>query len=47
MVRATDPVNFQPAIGYKTRYGLVQNPFTSLAVGQNVYYRKAKITNLR
>ena len=47
MVRATDPVNFQPAIGYKTRYGLVQNPFTSLAAGQNVYYRKAKITNLR
>lgn len=47
MVRATDPVNFQPAIGYKTRYGLVQNPFTSLAAGQNVYYRKARILNLR
>lgn len=47
MVRATDPKNFQPAIGYKTRYGLVQNPFTSLAAGQNTYYRKAEVLNLR
>lgn len=47
MVRATDPVNFQPAIGYKTRFGLVENPFTTLAAGQNIYYRKAKVTNLR
>ena len=27
MVRATNPENFQPAIGFKTRYGLVANPF--------------------
>lgn len=47
MVRATDPRNFQPAIGYKTRYGLVQNPFTSLNAGQNSYYRKAEVLNLR
>ena len=47
MVRATDPKNFQPAIGYKTRYGLVQNPFTTMEAGKNVYYRKAKVTNLR
>lgn len=47
MVRATTPENFNPAIGYKTRYGLVQNPFTSMATGTNVYYRKAKVTNLR
>lgn len=47
MVRAVDPVNFQPAIGYKTRYGLVQNPFTSLNAGQNTYYRKAEVLNLR
>lgn len=47
MVRATDPVNFQPAIGYKTRFGLVENPFTTMAAGQNIYYRKAKVTSLR
>lgn len=47
MVRATDPKNFQPAIGYKTRYGLVQNPFTSLNAGSNTYYRKAEVLNLR
>lgn len=27
MVRATDPMTFRPAIGFKTRYGLVANPF--------------------
>ena len=30
MVRATNVDNFQPAIGFKTRYGLVSNPFTTL-----------------
>ena len=47
MVRGQNPVTFAPSIGYKTRYGLVQNPFTSLNAGSNVYYRKAKVTNLR
>ena len=46
MVRATNVDNFQPAIGFKTRYGLVSNPFTTLSSGQNVYYRKAKVKNL-
>lgn len=46
MVRATDPVNFHPALGFKTRYGLVANPFTTLAANSNVYYRKTKVTNL-
>lgn len=27
MVRAIDPNTFQPKIGFKTRYGLVGNPF--------------------
>lgn len=27
MVRAVDPNSFQPKIGFKTRYGLVHNPF--------------------
>lgn len=46
LVRAVNPVTFQPAIGFKTRYGLVANPFTSLASGTNVYYRKFKVTNI-
>ena len=29
MVRATNPQNFQPAIGFKTRYGMVANPFVT------------------
>lgn len=46
MVRATDVTNFTPAIGFKTRYGLISNPFTTLSANSNVYYRKAKVTNL-
>ena len=29
MVRAVDPNSFQPKIGFKTRYGLVANPFVT------------------
>ena len=46
MVRAVDPATFQPKIGFKTRYGLVANPFTSLTAGTNTYYRRVKVTNL-
>jgi hypothetical protein len=54
MVRAVDTGTFQPKIGFKTRYGLVANPFaegTTLGLGQltaqsNVYYRAFKIANL-
>jgi len=48
MVRATDQDSFQPAIGFKTRYGLVANPFVTngLASNTNFYYRKAKVINL-
>jgi hypothetical protein len=45
-VRAIDPATFQPKIGFKTRYGMVANPFTSLSAGTNVYYRKVTVTNL-
>jgi hypothetical protein len=45
-VNAVDPNTFQPKIGFKTRYGMVANPFTSLSSGQNIYYRKVKVTNL-
>ncbi|MCA9496373.1 MAG: ATP-binding protein, partial [Nanoarchaeota archaeon] len=46
LVRAVSPTTFQPAIGFKTRYGLVANPFTSLTSGTNVYYRKFKVINI-
>jgi hypothetical protein len=29
MVRAIDPTTFQPKIGFKTRYGMVSNPFVT------------------
>lgn len=46
MVRATSVDTFQPAIGFKTRYGMISNPFTSLSANSNVYYRKSKVLNL-
>jgi len=54
MVRAVDTGTFQPKIGFKTRYGLVANPFsegTAQGLGRldamsNVYYRGFKIQNL-
>jgi hypothetical protein len=54
MVRAVDTTNFQPKIGFKTRYGLVANPFAQgttaglggLNVLSNYYYRAFKIANI-
>lgn len=52
LVRAVDPNTFQPKIGFKTRYGMVSNPFVALdgggelATNQNYYYRRVKVTNL-
>ena len=57
MVRAVDQFTFQPKIGFKTRYGMVANPFAkgALASGAgtnqitprtNVYYRIFKVANL-
>ena len=57
MVRAVDPVNFQPKIGYKTRYGMAANPFATLSTTPldyngglqartNTYYRIFQITRL-
>ena len=45
-VRAVDPATFQPKIGFKTRYGMVSNPFTAINSGSNIYYRKVAVTNL-
>jgi len=54
MVRAVDQDNFQPKIGFKTRYGMVANPFadgTSEGLGaltkdSNKYYRRVLVNNL-
>ena len=57
MVRAVGENSFQPKIGFKTRYGLIHNPFVLSASGavtsnlddtvrRNMYYRIVKVTNL-
>jgi hypothetical protein len=54
MVRAVDQGTFQPKIGFKTRYGMIANPFANPAalsngVGlnrSNVYFRIFKVTGL-
>ena len=54
MVRAVDQFTFQPKIGFKTRYGMVANPFaegTGVGLGHlnarsNKYYRIFKVANL-
>ena len=50
-VRAIDPNTFQPKIGFKTRYGLVGNPFFgttpgALTANANGYFRKIRVLNL-
>lgn len=46
LYRAVDPNTFQPKIAFRTRYGLVSNPFTSLNSNSNIYYRKFVVKNL-
>lgn len=54
MVRAVDPSSFAPKIGFKTRYGIVANPFAqgttdglgALVVDSNKYYRRVLVRNL-
>ena len=54
MVRAVGENSFQPKIGFKTRYGLVANPFAEgttqglgrLQLNANRYYRRVAIKNL-
>jgi len=55
-LRSIDPNTFQPKIAFKTRYGMVSNPFVeasagvpdqdSLTAGVNQYYRRVRIENL-
>ena len=54
MVRAVGENSFQPKIGFKTRYGMVANPFAEgttqglgrLQTNQNRYYRRVTVKNL-
>jgi len=52
MVRAIDPTSYQPKVGFKTRYGLVANPFATgagtgaLANNSNFYYRRFEVLNI-
>ena len=56
MVRAIDPNSFQPKIGFKTRYGMIANPYVTTSAGandgdtftanRNQYYRKTRVLNL-
>ena len=54
MVRAVGQDTFQPKIGFKTRYGMVENPFSqgttqglgTLTRNTNTYYRRVKVSNL-
>jgi len=58
MVRAVDPNSFQPKIGFKTRYGMIANPYVTASGGsaaadgesftanRNQYYRRSKVTSL-
>ena len=54
MVRAVGQDTFQPKIGFKTRYGIVANPFAEgtdqglgrLRANTNRYYRRVKVQNL-
>ena len=56
MVRAIDPNTFQPKIGFKTRYGMIANPYVvdgsgntdgdTFTADRNQYYRAVKVVNL-
>jgi hypothetical protein len=54
MVRAVSQDTFQPKIGFKTRYGVVANPFAggstnrngALTEDTNVYYRRILVSNI-
>lgn len=47
LVKAVNQDTFQPIVGFKTRYGMVANPFTTLAARSNNYYRISAVTNLQ
>jgi hypothetical protein len=57
MMRAVDPDSFQPKIAFKTRYGMIANPFVTGTDGRtpdasaftpnrNQYFRRSRVLNL-
>jgi len=53
MVRAVGENTFQPKIGFKTRYGVAQNPFANSSAtdvvpgaNDNTYYRRVQVANI-
>jgi hypothetical protein len=58
MVRAVDPSTFQPKIGFKTRYGMIANPYvtssaslsdsdgSTFTANRNQYYRRTAVLNI-
>jgi hypothetical protein len=55
MLRAVGENTFQPKIAFKTRYGMVSNPFAdgssattqgALTINTNVYYRRVVVNNI-
>ena len=53
MVRAVGEQTFQPKIGFKTRYGVAQNPFATASgtdviagANDNTYYRRVQVANI-
>ena len=57
LLKAVDPVTFQPKLGFKTRYGVVANPFAqgltipnpqgALTQDSNLFYNRIIINNLQ
>ena len=52
MLKAVNAGTFQPKVGFKTRYGLVANPFVvtgdnpTVPYGKNVYFRRSLVTGI-
>jgi hypothetical protein len=54
MVRAVGENSFQSKLGFKTRYGMVANPFAqgltagagAITANSNLYYRRVRVTNI-
>ena len=46
LMKSIGEEDFQPRLGFKTRYGLTHNPFASGTAAQNPYFRKFTVTGL-
>ena len=47
MVKTIGADDFQPRIGFKTRYGMVSNPYTSINDNSNAYFRNFVVTGIQ